>query len=52
MNFPWTHAGLPSVSLPAGRSRSGLPLGLQLVARFGVDEQLLAWARALEEILS
>jgi Asp-tRNA(Asn)/Glu-tRNA(Gln) amidotransferase A subunit family amidase len=52
MNFPWTHAGLPSVSLPAGRSRSGLPLGLQLVARFGVDEQLLAWARALEENLS
>ena len=51
MNFPWTHAGLPCVSLPAGRSDGGLPLGLQLVARFGADEELLAWAALLEDML-
>lgn len=51
MNLPWTHAGLPSLSLPAGRSRQGLPLGLQLVTRFGADEELLAWARLLEDTL-
>jgi Asp-tRNA(Asn)/Glu-tRNA(Gln) amidotransferase A subunit family amidase len=45
MNLPWTHAGLPALAVPAGRSKEGLPLGLQLVARFGADEALLAWAR-------
>ena len=44
MNMPWTHAGLPALSLPAGRGKLDLPLGLQLVARFGEDEKLLDWA--------
>ena len=47
MNLPWTHAGMPAITLPAGRSRTGLPLGLQLVAPFGEDEQLLAWCQVL-----
>jgi Asp-tRNA(Asn)/Glu-tRNA(Gln) amidotransferase A subunit family amidase len=47
MNLPWTHAGMPAASLPAGWAANGLPLGLQLIARFGEDEQLLAWAEAL-----
>jgi Asp-tRNA(Asn)/Glu-tRNA(Gln) amidotransferase A subunit family amidase len=50
MNLPWTHAGMPAVTLPAGAS-DGLPLGLQLSARFGADEQLLAWAEAVEPLL-
>lgn len=50
MNLPWTQAGLPSVGLPSGRNAEGLPLGLQLVARFGADEPLLAWASDLERI--
>jgi len=45
MNLPWTHAGLPSITLPAGRAGNGLPLGLQLVGRFGEDEALLGWAQ-------
>jgi Asp-tRNA(Asn)/Glu-tRNA(Gln) amidotransferase A subunit family amidase len=44
LNLPWTHAGMPTLTVPAGRSADGLPLGLQLTARFGADETLLAWA--------
>ena len=51
MNLPWTHAGLPALSLPAGRGAGGLPVGLQCVAAFGRDEELLAWAMELEEDL-
>lgn len=47
MNLPWTHAGLPALSLPAGRAENGLPLGLQCVAGFGRDEELLAWGERL-----
>ena len=48
MQLPWTHAGLPVVTLPWGTAANGLPLGLQLVARFMADERLLAWAAQLE----
>lgn len=50
MNLPWTHAGLPAVTIPAG-SLDGVPLGLQLVGRAHDDERLLAWAEALEVIV-
>jgi Asp-tRNA(Asn)/Glu-tRNA(Gln) amidotransferase A subunit family amidase len=50
MNLPWTHAGLPTLSLPAGE-HEGLPLGLQVVGRFDDDERLLAWAETLEPAL-
>jgi len=48
MNLPWTHAGMPAITLPAGKAKNGLPLGLQFVAPFGADEKLVAWCRALE----
>ncbi|MCH7811378.1 MAG: amidase [Chloroflexi bacterium] len=48
MNLPWTHAGLPTITLPAGRAANGLPLGLQITARFGADEALLGWAEEME----
>jgi Asp-tRNA(Asn)/Glu-tRNA(Gln) amidotransferase A subunit family amidase len=47
MNLPWTHSGLPAVSLPAGTNEAGLPLGIQLAARFEEDERLLAWSERL-----
>lgn len=47
MNLPWTHAGLPAITLPAGRANNGLPLGLQIIARFGSDERLINWANQL-----
>jgi Asp-tRNA(Asn)/Glu-tRNA(Gln) amidotransferase A subunit family amidase len=50
MNLPWTHAGLPTVALPAGTTPDG-PLGIQLTARFGADEELLRWAEPLEAVL-
>jgi aspartyl-tRNA(Asn)/glutamyl-tRNA(Gln) amidotransferase subunit A len=38
-------AGVPAINLPIGVSRSGLPIGAHLVAAFGADDQLLAFAR-------
>lgn len=45
LNLPWTHAGMPAVTIPAGYAENGLPLGVQLVAKVGADELLLAWAQ-------
>ncbi|HET8846020.1 MAG TPA: amidase, partial [Ktedonobacteraceae bacterium] len=50
MNLPWTHAGVPALTLPAGRAANGLPLGLQFAGRFQQDEYLLAWATGLAEV--
>jgi len=40
----WTLLGLPCVHLPFARSHQGLPMGLQLVGRYGEDHRLLAAA--------
>lgn len=48
MNLPWTHAGMPVITLPSGRAENRLPLGLQFIAPFGADELLLSWALKLE----
>lgn len=50
MNLPWTHAGVPTVGVPAGEV-SGLPVGVQFAANFGDDERLLAWADGLAAAL-
>ncbi|HEX4202875.1 MAG TPA: amidase [Ktedonobacteraceae bacterium] len=52
MNLPWTHAGMPALTLPAGRAADGLPLGLQVVAQAMADEQLLAWAEPMATALA
>lgn len=51
MNLPWTHAGLPTVTLPASVTEDGLPIGLQCSARYGFDEWLLSWCRELSAAL-
>ena len=43
-------AGLPALSLPAGRSE-GLPVGAQLIAPFLDDERLLAATATIEQAL-
>lgn len=48
MNLPWTHAGMPAINLPAGDNPIGLPLGLQVTARFHADELLLGFAGEIE----
>ena len=40
--------GAPAISIPAGLTRDGLPVGLQLVGRRCEDKLLLRLARALE----
>jgi len=50
MNLPWTHSGLPTVTVPAG-TLDGLPLGLQCGARYQDDERLLAWADGIAAAL-
>ncbi len=51
MNMPWTHAGVPSITVPAGFGQKDLPLGMQLCSRFGYDEALIHWANDIEAIL-
>lgn len=50
MNVPWSHAGIPAINLPAGNVK-GLPVGLQLVGRFGADEALVATAAYVQSYL-
>lgn len=41
MNLPWSYTGLPTLTVPGGRSEAGLPLGTQWVGPFGGDEWLV-----------
>src|SRR6266496_3518153 len=43
LSLPWSYVGLPAATVPAG-AVGGLPVGLQLVAGWHADEELLAWA--------
>jgi Asp-tRNA(Asn)/Glu-tRNA(Gln) amidotransferase A subunit family amidase len=42
---PWSLLGLPCVHLPFATGSTGLPVGLQLVGRYGEDHRLLAAAQ-------
>ncbi|MCY0870939.1 MAG: amidase [Firmicutes bacterium] len=50
MTTPWSLAGMPCVSLPAGTLNS-LPYGIQAIARCNDDESLILWAAELEAAL-
>jgi aspartyl-tRNA(Asn)/glutamyl-tRNA(Gln) amidotransferase subunit A len=45
------HALAPAISIPCGRARDGLPVGLQLIGQRGADRLVLAAARAAETLL-
>jgi aspartyl-tRNA(Asn)/glutamyl-tRNA(Gln) amidotransferase subunit A len=47
----FNHAKVPALSLPCGRGRDGLPVGLQIIARRGRDRLVLAFAARAEAVL-
>jgi Asp-tRNA(Asn)/Glu-tRNA(Gln) amidotransferase A subunit family amidase len=50
MNLPWTFLGLPAITVPAAKAANGLPLGLQLIGSWMLDEEMLAWAEAVQAL--
>ena len=54
MRSAWfiTVTGCPAISVPAGTTPDGLPVGIQLVARHGADRRLLEVAAAVEELFA
>jgi amidase len=50
-NGPVGVVGLPSTVVPVGRTRSGLPVGMQVVGPYLEDRTPLALARAVEGLL-
>jgi amidase len=46
-----TVTGCPAISVPAGRTLDGLPVGVQLVGPFGSERRLLELAAAVEQVL-
>lgn len=48
---PWSLIGTPAITIPSGLSCDGLPLGVQLVGRFGGDARLLRVAAWVERRL-
>lgn len=50
-SYPFNMTGQPAVSLPAGLTRSGLPVGLQLVGPVGADDLVVRLAGRLESDL-
>ncbi len=48
----WTLLGVPCISLPFGTGPFGLPLAVQLVGPLRGDDQLIAWARWVEQRLA
>jgi len=48
----WTFLGPPCIALPFGTGPFGLPLSVQIVGPHRDDDQLIAWARWVEQKLS
>lgn len=47
---PCTNAGIPSVSIPAGLTSTGLPVGMQIDGPLGSDTNLLAIGMGIEAV--
>jgi aspartyl-tRNA(Asn)/glutamyl-tRNA(Gln) amidotransferase subunit A len=51
-SYPFNLTGQPALSLPAGRTAGGLPVGVQLVGAAGADALVLSVARQVEAALN
>ena len=51
-NRLWTLMGVPCVNIPAYVAEGGLPVGVQIIARFGDDAGALRAARFVQEALA
>ena len=49
-NTTWSLNGNPCITLPLFKGKQELPIGCQLVAKFGEDDQLLNYAKAFLEL--
>lgn len=49
MTVPASMAGLPALSIPAGKTKDGLPVGAQLIGKAQNDQLLLSIAKSCEE---
>ena len=47
-----TMSAHPAIALPCGVDQNGMPFGFQMVGRYGMDEELLAAAHALEQAMA
>jgi len=47
---PCTNAGLPSLSIPAGMTAGGLPVGMEIDGPLGTDTNLLSIGMAIEAV--
>ena len=51
-NALWTFVGTPAVNLPVAKGSSGLPIGIQVVGRYGEDGRLVRNAAYLERLFA
>jgi len=51
ITYAITLTGCPAISVPCGFTKTGLPVGLQLVAPPFQEARLLSFAAKLEEII-
>jgi amidase/aspartyl-tRNA(Asn)/glutamyl-tRNA(Gln) amidotransferase subunit A len=51
MTYPINFTGHPAISVPAGITADGMPIGLQIIGRRFADETVLAMAGAVERML-
>ena len=49
---PINFCGFPALSMPCGKSATGLPVNLQVVGRPGADATVLRVARWCEQLLA
>lgn len=51
LTSPFNYTGNPALSIPIGMSKSGLPIGIQLIGKHGDEEKLYQFGYALESEL-